>query len=89
MGPIAKKAATDNAGKSIQFVTFDFTSDKTKAEAEAAAKKHGVQELYASNAPKTGFLLLYDTASKKVVARLSASDDQKAWQAAIDKGLGS
>jgi hypothetical protein len=89
MGPIVKKLAGDYADKSIKFVTFDFTSDETTAAAKAAAEEMGVAGLYAKNAPKTGFLLLYDTKNQKIVTKLKASDDDATWRKAIDGVLGS
>ena len=88
MGPIVKETAANFEGKSIQFVQFDFTSDETTAAAEAQAAKLGVAELYAKNAPKTGFALLYDTESKKVITKLSAQQDVAQWSAEIDKAFG-
>ena len=87
MGPIAKDTAAKYKDKSIEFVTFDFTSDETKAKAEADAKRLGVEAIYKANAPKTGFALLYDTANSKVVTKLSAKNDVAAWSAAIDKAF--
>lgn len=88
MGPIAKQAKTDYAGKSVAFVTFDFTSDETTAAADTAATEHGVDKVYTDNKKKTGFLLLVDSTSGEVVGKLSAKDDIKAWHAALDKALG-
>jgi len=88
MGPIATDAAKNAEGKSIQFVKFDFTSDETKAASAAKAEKFGVADLYKEHAPKTGFALLYDTKSKKVIKKLTASEDVAAWTAEINKALG-
>ena len=87
MGPIVKELASVYADKSIRFVTFDFTSDETKKAGQAAAKELGVSELYAETAPMTGFLLLYDTKTKKVIGKLNAGDEAAKWRAAIDSGL--
>ena len=87
MGPIAKTTQEKFADKSIQFVTFDFTSDETKAAAEAEAAKLGVAELYGENAPKTGFALLYDTTNKKVITKLSAKQNADEWAAVIEKAF--
>ena len=89
MGPIVKQLAGDYADKSIKFVTFDFTSDETKAAAKQAAAEMGVAGLYAEHAPKTGFLILFDTKEQKIVTKLKASDDDATWRSAIDGVLGS
>ena len=88
MGPIVKKLAGDYQDKSIKFVTFDFTSDETKAAAEKAAAEMGVSGLYGEHAPKTGFVLLYDTKEQKVVSKFSAGDEEAKWRSAIDGVLG-
>lgn len=88
MGPIVKQLKGEYADKSIKFVTFDFTSDETKAAAKKAAAEMGVAGLFAENAPKTGFLLLWDTKEQKVIAKLNASDDEVTWRSAIDGVLG-
>lgn len=89
MGPIVKQLSGDYADKSIKFVTFDFTTDETKAAAKKAAAEMGVAGLFAENAPNTGFLLLYDTKEQKVVTKLNAGDDDAKWRSAIDSVLGS
>ncbi len=88
MGPIVEQAKKDYTGKSVEFVTFDFTSDETVAAADAAAAKHSVDKVYADHKKKTGFLLLVDSASGDIIGKLSAKDDMTAWKAAIDKALG-
>ena len=89
MGPIVKECEKDYADKSVEFVTFDFTSQETTAAAEAKAKELGVEQIYADKAPKTGFVLLYDTAAQKTVGTLSAQQSTEQWQVAIDDVLGS
>ena len=89
MGPIVKQLTGDYADKSIKFVTFDFTSDDTTAAAKSAAEEMGIAGLYAKHAPKTGFVLLWDTKKQEVVTKLSAGDDDAKWRTAIDGALGS
>lgn len=88
MGPIVAECAKDYADKSIAFVTFDFTDGETKKAAAAAAKKYQVEELFNKRAPGTGFVLLYDTANKRVLTTLSARNNSEEWHAAIDTALG-
>jgi high-affinity K+ transport system ATPase subunit B len=89
MGPIVKQLAGDYADKSSKFVTFDFTSDETKAAAKKAAAEMGVAGLFAENAPNTGFALIYNTKEQKIVTKLTAGDDDAKWRTAIDGVLGS
>lgn len=88
MGPIVKEVAASYADKSVQFVTFDFTSDETKAAAASTAKELGVEGTYKKHEGKTGFALVYDTKNQKVVTTLSAKQDAAAWSAELDKALG-
>jgi len=87
MGPIVKELAHTFADKSIRFVTFDFTSEEGKAAAKITAEKLGVEALFAKNAPRTGFALLYDTKNHKVVKKLSAADEVAQWKESIEKAL--
>jgi hypothetical protein len=88
MGPIAKEVAGSFEGKSVRFVNFDFTTDESKKKALAEAEALGVAGTYAKNAPQTGFALVYNTKTQKVVGKLSASNDAAAWTAELSKGLG-
>lgn len=88
MGPIAKEVAATFAGKSVRFVTFDFTTGETKATAKADAEALGVAGTYAKNAPDTGFALVYDTTAQKVLTKLTAKQDMATWIQALESGLG-
>jgi len=88
MGPIATEARDkydDDA--SVKFVTFDFTSDETTAASAAKAEALGMAELYAANAPKTGFALVVNAESKEVIGTFSAKNAAPEWNAAIDGAL--
>ncbi len=87
MGPIAKEVAGSFDGKSVRFVNFDFTTDETKAKAKAEAEALGVAATYAKYAPQTGFALIYNTKTQKVVGKLSADSDVAAWTAELSKEL--
>lgn len=67
---------------------FDLTSEDTTTAAVAAAKDLGVEQVYGDHAPKTGYVLLFDTASKKVVGKLTKVLSSEEWHAEIDKALG-
>ncbi len=76
-------------GKPVTFVEFDFTTDETKGKAKADAKKHGLTEIFDKRAPGTGFVLVIDGKTKKVVGELKASNSVDDWKAAVDKILSS
>ena len=58
-------------GKSVEWVSFDFTSDATKAASKAKAAELGLAEIYNKN-QATGFVLLVDAESKESVAKLTS-----------------
>ncbi len=65
-----KKANLD--GQDILFVTLDLTDDTTKLQAAKMAAALGINEVYESNAGKTGFMLLIDAESGEKLARLTS-----------------
>lgn len=67
---------------------FDLTSQDTTIAAAAVAQGLGVEEVYGENAPKTGYVLLFDTSSKEVVGKLTKLLSSEEWHAEIDKALG-
>lgn len=73
--------------QSVTMVKFDFTSDSTKSKAKSDAEKHGLTEILDSRAPSTGFVLIVDGKTKKVVGELKASNTVDDWKNAIDKAL--
>ncbi|MCP4447892.1 MAG: hypothetical protein GY811_21530 [Myxococcales bacterium] len=87
MGPIAKEVAASFEGKSVRFVTFDFTSSETKAKARADAEALGVAGTYAKTAPDSGFALVYNTKTQAIVTKLTAGQDAAQWGGELDKAL--
>lgn len=73
--------------QSVTLVEFDFTSDSSKAKSIADAKTHGLSEVYESHAPNTGFVLIVDGKTKKVLGKLKASHTVDDWKVEIDKAL--
>lgn len=88
MGPIVEQVEASYADKGVEFVVFDFTTDETTAAADRAADAHHVAKLYAAKKPRTGFVILVDPKSGRVVATLSAGNSVDEWNAAIEKALG-
>lgn len=64
------------------FVKLD-QSDKGSHQAEYLLAALGMAELWKDNAGRTGFVLLVDTKSKKVVATLTPEQDIKAMKATV------
>ncbi len=88
MGPIANEVASSFTDQSVKFVTFDFTTEETKHKAAAEAKALGVAGIHAENVPNTGFALVYNTKTQKVITKLSAAQDAAQWTTELKKGLG-
>ena len=74
-------------GSGVHFVTFDFTSDATKKTAANLAGKLGIKEIYDKTAPKTGFVLIIDRATKKVVGKLSKKQSTGDWTKQLNSAL--
>ncbi len=88
MGPIVKEVASSFDGKSVRFVNFDFTTDETKMAAEAEAAALGVKGTFEKYAPNTGFALIYNTKTQRVVTKLKSDKDVAAWKKTLDSNLG-
>lgn len=77
----------DFAGKSIVFTRVDMTDDFTKSQSALLAAQLGVGAAYAENAPKTGFMLLLDAATGRVLAKLTKTQTEDELRAEINKAL--
>ena len=86
--PSPPKLPTVLPTSQVKFVTFDFTTDATTKQAIADAEALGVAGTYSKNAPQTGFALVYDTKTQKVVSKLNAAKDATQWSAVLTKQLG-
>ena len=58
-------------GEPVLFVTFDLTNRTTTAQAEYLAAALGLSKVWSKHAPKTGYVLLIDTQTNKVVDTLT------------------
>lgn len=57
--------------KSVLFLKLDFTDETTTSQAELLVNAIGMNEVYAEYGDKTGFMLLIDADTKKVISRVS------------------
>lgn len=83
MDPTVKEARASLTDKPVLFVTFDMTDDKTKKQTAMLADALGLEEHYAENAGKTGFILLIDAESNEVVDRITVNDSADAMKRKI------
>ncbi|NHB70364.1 thioredoxin family protein [Perlabentimonas gracilis] len=73
-------------GKSVSFYQFDLTNKETKEKSSELAKKIGLEKIYNDN-QKTGFILVIDTKTNKVLETLTRKDDLASMQEKISKYL--
>ncbi len=66
----------------IEFVKFDLTNDKTSALAESKAKQIGISDILDKNR-KTGFILIIDNTTKKILYKLTKKDSTDAMETKI------
>ena len=69
-------------GQPILFVTLDLTNVSTRNQSELLASALGLKTVYQNN-PGTGFILLINPQTQKVVKKLTADQDLKMMSAEI------
>lgn len=69
----------------VKFVTFDFSTEDAKMKSKEMAKEMGIEDVYAEYKGKTGFVLLVDADSKKVLEKLTAKQSAEDMMAVVHK----
>src|SRR6266849_9686807 len=87
--PKLNKVKRDFEGKPILFTRFDLTDDFTNDQAARYAALLGLEKYYTDNAGKTGYMLLIDSQSKKVLGRINKQDSSEAMKATLTSALAS
>ena len=87
--PKLNKVKRDFEGKPILFTRFDLTDEFTNDQAARYAALLGLENYYTENAGKTGYMLLIDSQSKKVLGRINKQDTSEAMKAALTSALAS
>ena len=72
--------------KGVAFVVFDFTDDASKQKTQEMAKAEGLETVLNSY-KGTGFIVLYDLESKKVIGKLKNSQNLDEMEAKINTFL--
>lgn len=75
--PLYSDLSSSFIKEDILFYQFDFTNKSTQHQAMLMANALGVESVIANNTG-TGFILLVDVQSKKVVDKITKEDDLKA-----------
>lgn len=71
LDPIMQATMKQANPQNATFVKFDLTDDASKAKSLEAAKKMGLEEIYAANNSKTGFALVLDKKTKAVLGTIN------------------
>jgi thiol-disulfide isomerase/thioredoxin len=86
MKPSLTQLKEDLKNKPVRFVSFDFTSDATKANTKQVARDLGLQKILAGN-NGTGFVILVNPETEMEVGRLTRRQDEKEMLATVEKHL--
>ena len=85
--PKLNKVKRDFEGKPILFTRFDLTDEFTNDQAARYAALLGLENYYTDNAGKTGYMLLIDSQSKKVLGRINRQNSSEEMKAALTSAL--
>lgn len=75
------------AKEPILFVRFDFTNDKTTAQARALSARLGVEPIFRRFEGSTGFALLVSPSTKRIVGAITIADTPDQMRAMFMKAL--
>ncbi len=75
MGPTFEDVQTKFDNENISFVKLDFTDSITTSQANKTGDSLGIQPILLENNRKTGFVLIIDNESKKVLYKLTKNDN--------------
>ncbi|KAF0095206.1 MAG: hypothetical protein E1N59_1252 [Puniceicoccaceae bacterium 5H] len=70
--PAFQEAQAELQGQPVQFLRFDLTNDETKTASATKARELGLTEVFEGQ-HKTGIIVLYDPAQKKIVEILKVN----------------
>jgi len=87
MAPAVEGMEEEIADQPVLIVTLDQT-DKESAQAEYLVAALGCADLWQEHAGKTGYILLIDPESKRVVSRLTAEMNAATMTSAVTEALG-
>lgn len=79
LDPVIQKARgkSNLDAEPILFVKLDLTDETRRNQSELMAEVLGIQDFYKENGGATGFMLLVDAETKKVITRLTKNMDAK------------
>ena len=83
MGPIFEDLQNKIDGSAVLFVKLDFTNNQTKHQANMLGAGLGIGDILKQNQRRTGFILIIDAKTKKVLKKLTKDDDIYAMESKI------
>lgn len=89
LDPKIETVKQEFADDSILFTRVDLTDDFTKQQSAYLAAMLGLEEVYAQNNAKTGFMLLVNRESGQVLSKLTKTQSETEISRAIRQALGS
>ncbi len=75
MGPVFEDLQNKMDGSDVLFVKLDFTNNQTKHQANLLGSELGLKDILKQNYKRTGFVLVIDAKTKKVLKKLTVDDD--------------
>ncbi|NQW35640.1 MAG: thioredoxin family protein [Flavobacteriales bacterium] len=75
MGPVFEDLKNKMDGSNVLFVKLDFTNNQTKHQANMLGDGLGIGAVLKANQRRTGFVLVIDAKTKKVLQKLTKDDD--------------
>jgi len=75
MGPVFEDLQNKMDGSNVLFIKLDFTNNQTKHQANLLGAELGIKDILQQNYRRTGFVLVIDAKTKKVLKKLTAADD--------------
>jgi len=85
--PKLNKVKGDFRGQPILFTRFDLTNEFTNDQSARYAALLGLEKYYVDNKGDTGYMLLIDSKTKKVLGKISRQDSPQEMKAALTKAL--
>ena len=87
MGPVFEELQAKYDKQPVLYVTFDQTREFNRQQSQYLAATMGLDDAWTQHGGKTGFILLIDAASKKVVKRLNHEMTLKQIGAAMQEAV--
>jgi len=87
MGPVFEELQAKFDREPALYVTFDQTREFNRVQTQYLAQAMGLESVWTENAGSTGFVLLIDAKTKKVITKLTHEQNLKAMGAALQEAV--